>query len=395
MEARAQAGKAVRETGGIRAAGGAAMPAGWVSVRVRAIEPWALVALSFAMAATAILLWPALPVSWSLALVPLLAARWAQSGPGRHQSELALRGTLVVAGVLLLQLHQPADAGAATLLTQAWLGAACATYAFLLRARWAGGLTVFAVLVLGTVRLLLHAGDSPLAMALLTDALVLVLPALLAALPGAALRRADARRECGRIDPASGLCSLEGLRAYGEDVLERCRRRGQPVTLAVFDCSDLLEVRHIYGPLVARRLALRVTRVLSQVAGERGLAARTGVAEFAVLLPGLDRLRALRAIQQVLGSPSRVEYESGGSEIVLVPDLMLVQAGQGDDIASLHGAASGRLVSNREVEARRHRYLRAERERHSRPMSVPGHDAMGARERALAPTAPMPLTAAS
>ncbi|KQT10618.1 GGDEF domain-containing protein [Ramlibacter sp. Leaf400] len=369
------------------------MPAGWVSVRVRAIEPWALVALSFAMAATAIFLWPGLPVSWALALVPLLAARWAQSGPGRHQSELALRGTLVVAGVLLLQLHQPADAGAATLLTQAWLGAACATYAFLLRARWACGVTVFAFLVLGTVRLL-HAGESPQAMPLFTDALALVLPALLAAVPGAALRRADARRECGRIDPASGLCSLEGLRAYGEDVLARCRHRGQPVTLAVFDCSDLLEVRHIYGPPVARRLALRVTQVLSQVAGERGLAARTGVAEFAVLLPGLDRERALRAIQQVLGSPSRVEYESGGSEIVLVPDLMLVQAGHDDDIASLHGAASRRLVRDREVEARRHRYLRAERERHSRPMSVPGHDAMSARERALAPTAPMPLTAA-
>jgi GGDEF domain-containing protein len=368
------------------------MPPGWISGRVRAIEPWALVALSFSMAATAVFLWPGLPASWALALVPLLAARWSQSGPARHAGELALRGTLVVVGVLLLQLHRPDDAGAAALLTQAWVAAACAAYAFLLPPVWAGGIASVALLVLATARLLAAEPTAqPTAMA--EDALLVVLPAVLAALPGAALRRTDWRRESVRLDAATGLYNLAGLNEHGEGLLARSRRRGQPSTLAVFDCSDLLEVRHIYGGRVALRLALRAAAELTRIAGERGMAARSGSTEFTVLLPGLDGERAVRAIQQVLGSPARLEFESGRNEIVLLPQVLVQQAGQEDELAELHAKASRALTSTREREARRQDHMRRERERHSRPMSLSPYDAQAARERALAPTVPMPLAA--
>lgn len=365
------------------------MPPGWISGRVRAIEPWALVALSFSMAATAVFLWPGLPASWALALVPLLAARWSQSGPARHAGELALRGTLAVVGVLLLQLHRPDDAGAAALLTQTWVAAACAAYAFLLPPVWAGGIASVALLVLTTVRLL--SAEAPQSTAMAEDALLVVLPAVLAALPGAALRRADWRRESVRLDAATGLHNLTGLSERGEELLARSRRRGQPSTLAVFDCSDLLEVRHIYGGRVALHLALRVAAELARLAGERGVAARTGPTEFAVLLPGLDRERTVRAIRQVLGSPARLEFESGRNEIVLLPQVLVQQAGKEDELVELHATARRALTSTREREALRQDHLRRERERHSRPMSLSPYDAQAARERALAPTAPMPL----
>lgn len=390
MKARADSGG--RTPGGGRNQDAVAMPAGWISGRVGAIEPWALVALSFSMAATAVFLWPGLPASWALALVPLLAARWAQSGLARHAGELALRGTLVVVGVLLLQLHRPDDAGSAALLTQAWVAAACAAYAFLLPPVWAGGIAAVALLVLVTVRML-AADAAPQPTALVEDALLVVVPAMLAALPGAALRRSDWRRESVRLDAATGLYNIAGLVERGEELLARSRRRGQPSTLATFDCSDLLEVRHIYGGRVAVGLALRMAAELARVAGERGVAARTGPTEFTVLLPGLDRARAARAIRQVLGSPARLEFESGRNEIVLLPQVLLQQAGQEDEVAELHGAARRALTSTREHEALRRDRLRRERERHSRPMSLPPYDARAARERALAPTQPMPLTA--
>jgi GGDEF domain-containing protein len=368
------------------------MPPGWISGRVRAIEPWTLVALSFSMAATAIFLWPGLPASWALALVPLLAARWSQSGPARHAGELALRATLVVVGVLLLQLHRPDDAGAAAVLTQAWVAAACAAYAFLLPPVWAGGVASVALLVLAIVRLL--AADAPLSTAMAEDGLLVALPAVLAALPGAALRRADWRRESLRLDAATGLFNLAGLGERGDELLAGSRRRGQPSTLAVFDCSDLLEVRQVYGGRIALRLALRVAAELARVAGERGVAARTGSTEFSVLLPGLDRERAVRAIQQVLGSPARLEFESGRNEFVLLPQVLVQQAGAEDEVAELHALARRALTSTREREALRQVRLRRERERHSRPMSLSPYDAQAARERALAPTVPVPLAIA-
>jgi GGDEF domain-containing protein len=356
------------------------------------MEPWVLAALAFSMAASAVFLWPDLPASWALALVPLLAARWAQARPARHPSELALRGTLIVAGALLLHFHGPADADAAALLARVWLGAACAGYAFMLRTPWSTGVAAFALLILAALHLL-STGELPATDTAAQGSLAILLPALLAAIPGALLRRAHARREGGRVDPATGLFSHEGLLADGEDLLERCRRRRQPVTLAVFDCSDLLEVRRIYGGPTARQVALKVARKLAGVAGERGLAARTGAAEFAVLLPGLPRERALQAVQQVLGTPSRIEYESDGNEIVLVPNFLLVMAGDEDeDVAELYASASRKLAWAREHEARRQRYLRRERERHSRPMALPGDTSSG---HGLEPTLQVPLAASS
>jgi GGDEF domain-containing protein len=370
------------------------MPPGWVSTRVRAIEPWALAALSFSTAATAVVLWPGLLASWLLALVPLLAARWAHSGAARHPSELALRGTLVVCAVLLLQLHRPADAGAAALLTQAWLAVACAAYAFMLRPAWACGVTSVALVVLAAVRLL--SGEPPTPVVAIAEGLGVVLPALLAATAGAAMRRADAQRECSRFDAATGLYSHEGLLSCGHELLARCLRRRRAVTMAVFDCSDLLEVRRIYGPQVARHLALSVARQLSRVAGDKGMAARSGMVEFSLVLPGLDREQALRAIQQVLGSPTRVEYEAGGVEIVLVPNFVLAPVeSTDDDIARVHAGAIRKLAASREQEERRHRSMRRARERHSRPGSQARQEMRSARERALAKTVPMPLMASS
>lgn len=360
------------------------------------MEPWVLATMGFFMSLAAVLLWPDLPASWALALAPLLAACWSQARPARHQGELALRGTLVVSAGLLLQFHGPADAASAAWLAKVWLGTACAAYAFMLMRPWSMGVAAFALAALAALHLL-ATGELPDAGAALEGSLAVLLPALLAALPGALLRRADAQREAGRMDGATGLCSREGLVAYGEDLLHLCRRKGQPLTVAVFDCSDLLEVRRIYGGRMARQLAMRLARKLQAVAGERGLAARTGAAEFAVLLPGLPRDRALQAVQQVLGSPSRIEYESGGTEIVLVPDFLLAVAGdEEDDVAALHTAASRKLAWAREHEERRRSYLRRERERHSRPMALDGAAVPRPAARGVSPpTMPVPLAASS
>lgn len=345
--------------------GRAGLPPGWVSGRARRLEPWLLAAIAIALTAVAVFLQADVQSAATVALLPLLAAAWAQARPAWRQRELAVRAFAVAAAALLLPLQETPDAVTPEALWQLWLALVVVAYAVLLRPAWALGLLAFSVLQWAPAWLLAPdpAVHGP------SVGLLLVPLALAALLVGGWLRRADAGHEAHRFDPATRLCTLEGLLAHGEELLAARSRSG--ATLAVFDCSDLLEVRHIYGSRVARTLLHRLSGKLAAIAGDRGLAARTGPVEFAVLLPGAGRERALATLQHVLGAPSRIEYEAGDSEIMLVPDFLLGRLGEEeDDLAGLHRLLSHKLAWTREQEARRRRYLRLERERHSQSMPL-------------------------
>lgn len=202
--------------------------------------------------------------------------------------------------------------------------------------------------------------------------------ALLCALAIVCLLRLAAgaqRREAtdqGLVDSVTGLYNPRGFSVVGAQLLEQVRREGRPLSLVVFDFSDLLEVRSIYGRDVSRKLLARVVRKMQAVAGGRGAAARTGKTEFSILLPGANRDKAQAIIHRVLGKPSRIEFDAGDSEIVLVPDIMAEMAAPGvETIEELHREVTRTLAEAHAYEQRRQHYLTRERERHSRPMSLP------------------------
>ena len=196
-------------------------------------------------------------------------------------------------------------------------------------------------------------------------------------------------------DDATGLYNCAGLMARGGALLDEARRGDRALGFVVFDFNDLLEVRAIYGARIASLLGQQIVKKLKAIAGAHGLVARTGKTHFAVLLPGHSRERALKAVQRVLGHPARVELDSHGEEIVLVPDLVAENIAPGDElIVQLHGEMLRELEQQRIDEARRCHYLQRERERHSRPMqlvSLPPQDAMPPPRHAK--TVPMPLSA--
>lgn len=177
----------------------------------------------------------------------------------------------------------------------------------------------------------------------------------------------------GLLDSATGLYTRSGLGWAGEDLLLQARREGRPLTLLVFDFSDLQEVRNIYGRAISRSLRKRVVRKVRTIAGMQGLAARTGKTQFTVLLAGVGGKRAQEMVQRVLGKPSRIELDAGDSEIVLVPDILgeTVAASRIATVDELYREVAQDLAEMRERELRRRLYLQRERERHSRPMSLP------------------------
>lgn len=194
-------------------------------------------------------------------------------------------------------------------------------------------------------------------------------------------------------DDTTGLCNCAGLMALGQSMLDDARGSQKALGFIVFDFNDLPEVRAIYGARIAGLLARQIVRKLKAIAGAQGLVARTGKAQFAVLLPGHSRERALKAVQRVLGHPARVELDVNGEEIVVVPEVIADNIAPGDEaIAQLHREMLRELEQQRIDEARRCHYLQRERERHSRPMRLPSIAAQAVVATARhASTMPMPL----
>lgn len=238
----------------------------------------------------------------------------------------------------------------------------------LVRALQATGVTLAVMaLALAAVAAAVHRDDNILACVALGCAL-----AGLGMLRGALWVEHRWAAEQGLLDASTGLYNSQGLGRAGALVLRRARQEGRPVSLVVLDFSDLLEVRGIYGREISRKVHACVVTKMKAIAGARGLAARTGKSQFTVLIPGAGRERAQDAVQRVLGKPSRIEFDAGDSEIVLVPDILCERAAPDvETVDELYSEVVRSLADMRAREQRRQHYLQRERERHSRPMSLP------------------------
>jgi len=347
-----------------------AAPNAWISHSVRHLERWVAWSIAVYTAWLALFAFPGEPVIWMLVLYAGLIGKWAEARPARHQSEMAWRGVALIAGAYVLHTQTAADVGGPGGPFFFWLSITCLYYAFMLKPAWGAGVVALAVLEFA-VGSLQSTTTAPAAELLGQVGALCIFPLLLAMKFGAVMRRPDEALENGRIDTATTLYNQAGFTAHGDEMLAACRREGRPLSVAVFDCADLLEVRTIYGSRIARKLMARIVRKLNVLAADRGLAARTGPAEFTLVLPGMGREKTMAAIQRVLGNPMRIELDAGDSEIVLVPTFLIEVAGNDTgSVDELHGELRSELAQLQEHEERRQHYLKRERERHSRPMAI-------------------------
>lgn len=188
-----------------------------------------------------------------------------------------------------------------------------------------------------------------------------------------------------RRDLMTRLLSRTGLLERGERLLAR-RAAGQLSALVLFEFSDLLETRRMYGMRVHDRALESVVEGLQRLAGRRGLAARSGPVQFAVLLPATTRQDAIEAAHAAFGKPCRVELEIGREELVLVPDVVVDTCGAtAGSLSSLYMRLATTLARHRQAELLRHSRMRRQRERHSRHFGLSGPDLLPESEPASLP----------
>lgn len=356
----------------------------WITYTLRRLEPWIAGSIALYTAWIAIAVLPGDASLWLFVMFAALIAKCCDLRPAHYQAEMFIRALALVAGSFVLNTCTQAPTDAAGGVFFFWLSITTLYYAFMLKPAWGAGLVGVAMLAVGAAAWQNGAATwGELAAPL---GFLAIFPVGVAMRFGVAMRRADEAIERSQTDASTGLYNLDGFMARGTEALKACAADHKPATLVLIDCSDLQEVRTIYGRQTSRKVMARLVRKLNAIAGERGVVARTAPAEFALLLPGLAREKACLAIDRVLGRPGCIEYDAGDSEIVMVPNFGVVELdGEGGGLHQAYTEQRVQVQQRLRQEAEHERYLTLERERYSRPAPL-------APLAQLPPTMPTPLT---
>lgn len=104
--------------------------------------------------------------------------------------------------------------------------------------------------------------------------------------------RLDMEHQLATTDALTGIHNLRAFRGAAERELERCRRHGQPFTLAYLDLDNFKAVNDRFGHARGDELLRQVAQTMRASLRRLDMAARLGGDEFAVLLPGTGSLGA-------------------------------------------------------------------------------------------------------
>ena len=178
-------------------------------------------------------------------------------------------------------------------------------------------------------------------------------------------------RVCVSSDQKSWDFDQDAMFKIGHEMLCRLRGNHQPLSVLVFDISDLPELECVFGVQAAKEIIVQTTATLQRLAARRGLAVQTGPTVFTVLLPGLGHDESLDLISAALGRPCCIESEAGGDEIMLVPEFRVRTVfGDAVPLREIYESLCRDVAQTRLKEERRKKYLARERESHSRPMKL-------------------------
>lgn len=160
--------------------------------------------------------------------------------------------------------------------------------------------------------------------------------------------------------------------ARGDELMRRYRASGLPVTVLVFELHDLPELECVFGAAAARSAMARAAAKWQRIAGASGLVLRPSPTALAVLLPDRQREETLDLMRLGFGQPCSLEIETGGEEIVLIPEYaMRVVRTENDTLAQVTESLRREIEAARTFEQQRRDWLQQERESHSKPMELP------------------------
>ena len=150
-------------------------------------------------------------------------------------------------------------------------------------------------------------------------------------------------RDAGH-DHVTGLLSLRAFRAQLEIEVERARRHGRPLAVALLDVDGFRDLNSHYGHVRGDAVLSEVARVLAQHTRSHDVVSRMGNDEFSMLLPETEVEGALQCFTRVL---SELETLRAGDVQGLSASVGIAVFERGQSPAQLLGRAGDALNAAR------------------------------------------------
>jgi diguanylate cyclase (GGDEF)-like protein/putative nucleotidyltransferase with HDIG domain len=145
-------------------------------------------------------------------------------------------------------------------------------------------------------------------------------------------------------DPVSGLPTLQAFDRSLAGEIERARRHGRKLSVAVLDVDGFKAVNTTHGREVGDRVLAAIGKALSEHTRASDLVTRTGADEFAVILPETDAPAGLKAFQRLL---LELEAVKVGAVECVSASVGIAEYTRGMTADDLMTAATGRMQSAR------------------------------------------------
>jgi len=140
-------------------------------------------------------------------------------------------------------------------------------------------------------------------------------------------------------DPLTGLASHRAFHERLRNEVERARRHGRPLSLAIFDLDHFKEINDRHGHQVGDAVLVEVARRLTEHSRPEDMVARLGGEEFAWLLPESDSLDAWQAAERAREAVRGEAYVLGERCTLSAGVAELAQAHDAGDLVRLADGA--------------------------------------------------------
>jgi len=126
-------------------------------------------------------------------------------------------------------------------------------------------------------------------------------------------------------DPLTGLLNRRALELSVKREIELSRRNRNPLTAILIDLDHFKQINDSFGHPFGDRVLLEVSRCLQDSMRQSDLLARVGGDEFAVLLHGTDRERAMEIAERLRCSLEELVVRDSGTEARVSASFGLAQ----------------------------------------------------------------------
>ncbi|WP_353406628.1 GGDEF domain-containing protein [Pseudoteredinibacter isoporae] len=150
-------------------------------------------------------------------------------------------------------------------------------------------------------------------------------------------------RERAQSDSLTGLPNREAYLLRAEHEIQRCRRYGHGLVLAVCDIDHFKSFNDNYGHQVGDRVLKLVARAISQRLRQVDFMARYGGEEFVLLLPETDEAGALTLLDEVRGMIAEAPLRFRDEPVRLTVSFGLSGFREDDDLSAVFSRADKAL----------------------------------------------------